>query len=251
MPRLQSLALPPALPSELLTYVLAHQAHPTTLIICQPRSNFLTSLLNSIDQTSPISNPSATDDPSSAPAEPSPVHPLLIPTLHQIATSRSVKVVFIPTVSHLRAYLAAFGEEDRVALPVPQFEKQGKNSPLIVVYGLVGLHRDTSEWSAQGLGNSVSALVEVGERCGRRVVCFEEREDEISGDLQELEDEEEEIESRRWKEVCKVWEQRVPMLNGSVRRAGMGSEDEAWSGRTIEAGRIFGRWFRFEKADWV
>jgi hypothetical protein len=248
---MQPLALPPATPSELLTYVLAHQAHPTTLIICQPRANFLTSLLNSIDQTSPLPNPNETEtvESPSSPPEPAPGHPLLIPTLHQIATSKSVKVVFIPTVSHLRAFVAAFDEVDQDVLPVPQLEKQGKQSPLIVVYGLVGLHRDTSEWSAQGLGNSVSALVEVGESWGKRVVCFEEREGEDLDDVQELEDEV--SEGRMLKEVCRVWEQRVPMLNGSVRRAGMSSEDDAWSGRTVEVGRIFGRWFIFDKADWA
>lgn len=104
--------------------------------------------------------------------------------------------------------------------------------PLLVVYGLVELHRDTSEWSAQGLGNSVAGLVEAGWRGRWEVVVIEERKDE-----------EEE-------ERSKVWEQRVPILSGSVRRAGMENEDGGWSGRTVEVGRILGRWFRFGRGDW-
>jgi hypothetical protein len=159
-----------------------------------------------------------------------------------------VKVVFIPTVSHLRAYLAAFEEEDQEWPPALALDNEGRKGLLMVVYGLVGLHRETSEWSAQGLGNSVSMLVEVGERCSRELVCFEERGVEgLSGLEGEMEGEG--VEGSRWKEVCKVWEEKVPMLNGSVRRAGLDSKNETWSGRSVEVGRIFGRWFRFGRGD--
>ena len=113
------------------------------------------------------------------------------------------------------------------------FDKPGKKTPLLVVYGFVELHRNTSEWSAQGLGNSLSGLVEAGGRSGRRIVVIEERKmGEQRG------------------EGRKNWEDRVPMLNGSVRRVGLESEDGAWSGRTVEVGRIIGRWFRFGRCDW-
>jgi hypothetical protein len=39
------------------------------------------------------------------------------------------------------------------------------------------------------------------------------------------------------------------MLNGSVRRAGLESEEGGWSGRTVEVGRILARWFKFRKGD--
>jgi len=48
----------------------------------------------------------------------------------------------------------------------------------------------------------------------------------------------------------KVWEERVPMLNGSARRAGLESEEGGWSGRTVEVGRILARWFKFREGDW-
>jgi hypothetical protein len=248
-------ALSPALPSELLTYILTHQTYPTTLIICQPRADFLGSLLKAINHTSPpqfhasqevLSSP-APDD-STVLLEPPPErHPLLIPTLHQIATSRHVNLVFISTVTHLRAYLAVFPTSSIKAEPPNQkFDKPGKKVPLLVMYGLVGLHRDTSEWSAQGLGNSLSSLVEAGRRASRKVVLMEEKTIGVGTDLGEGAAEGEESK----KVISKIWDERVPMLNGSARRAGLESEDGGWSGRTVEVGRILSRWFKFQKGDW-
>ncbi|CAG8982532.1 hypothetical protein HYALB_00002315 [Hymenoscyphus albidus] len=250
MPRSIPLALPPVLPSELLEYVLSHQAYPTTIIICQPRASFLTSLLNSVD-TTPHDNLGDTQSPL-------PRHNLLVPTLHQIATSKHINLVFVPTVSHLRAVLPAFPPTPADEKPpLQKFDKPGRQVPLLVVYGLVELHRDTSEWSAQGLSNSVSNLVEAGWRSERRVVAIEDRgldEEYYETVLEEGEEEgvEEGTEDdRKWKQLCKVWEQRVPILNGSVKRAGLDSEDGAWSGRTVEVGRVLGRWFRFGRGDRV
>ncbi|KAG4428279.1 hypothetical protein IFR05_016235, partial [Cadophora sp. M221] len=207
MPQPQPLALTPALPSELLTYILTHQTHPTTLLICQSRTTFLSSLQRCV--SNPIQRqqqPSLYNDRSSilraghegdeeggsekdgqdgdesereletekgieidkeAEGEKQATrHHLLIPTLHQIATSRAVNLVFVPTLSHLRAYLSVFsgesqgGGEKQRQNQQRQFEKMGKGVPLLVVYDLVAMHRDTSEWSAQGVGSSVAALVE-------------------------------------------------------------------------------------------
>jgi hypothetical protein len=234
------LALSPALPSELLTYILSQHPKPITLIICQPRAAFLSSLHSSVT-TRQQSVPPDNDNESAS------EHPLLVPTLHQVATSRHIKLVFIPTVSHLRAYLAVFPKEDHAQ--IRNGEEKGEKTPLLVVYGLVELHRDTSEWSAQGLGNSVAGLVEAGWRGQWEVVVVEERKVDEGDDL-ELGDlgmgEGESGERDRQK----VWAQRMPMLNGSVRRAGMESEYGGWSGRTVEVGRILGRWFRFAKGDW-
>jgi hypothetical protein len=244
-----AVALPPALPSELLTYILTHQTYPTTLIICQPRSTFLSTLLTSIPQTLQAQPPPPPEDGFSDPqfdpaSDPPPLHPLLAPTLHQIATSRHINLVFIPTLSHLRAYLAVFSSTNAEGKGPPEkkFDKPGKKTPLLVVYGLLELHRDTSDWSAQGLGNSVAALVEAGWRTGQKVVVFEELGiNDRSSDVG--------AEERR-KNRVKAWEEGVPMLNGSIRRAGLENEDGGWSGRTVEVGRILARWFKFEKSGW-
>jgi hypothetical protein len=168
----------------------------------------------------------------------------LIPTLHQVAASRYINLVFVPTLSHLRVYLAVFPPEAGKGPLEQKFDKPGTKTPLLVVYGLVELHRDTSEWSAQGLGNSLAGLVEAGERSGRKIVLIEERKE------QGVEDRGDWGEDEIKRERRKVWEEKVPMLNGSVRRAGLESEDGAWSGRTVEVGRILARWFKFRRGGW-
>ncbi|KAH7370379.1 hypothetical protein BKA65DRAFT_589725 [Rhexocercosporidium sp. MPI-PUGE-AT-0058] len=274
----QPLALTPALPSELLTYILTHQTYPTTLIVCQSRASFLPSLqrcmTNSVQPGPPLPMADQEEDAevgtgNDVQAERQPEieveeerqqsqrRPLLIPTLHQIVSSRSINLVFVPTLSHLRAYLTICpGQEGKEGMEnrppkqkqQRQFDNMGNKTPLLVVYGLVAMHRDTSEWSAQGLGCSVAALVEAGGRGERMVVVLEEREGSAvtAGD-----DDEEGREREGRREGRKTgWEERLPMLNGSVKRVGLESEDGGWSGRTVEVGRVLGRWFRFEKGEW-
>lgn len=170
-------------------------------------------------------------------------HPLLTATLHQIATSRSINLVFTPTLSHFRAYIAVFppppSAADKKKPPEVQFDKPSRKPPLLVVYGLVQLHRDTSEWSAQGVGSSVANCVEAGKRAGRRIEFVEERAWDVRVGMGDGEG------KRKT-----GWEERLPMLNGSVRRVGLESEDGGWSGRTVEIGRVLGRWCRFQEGKW-
>ena len=45
-----------------------------------------------------------------------------------------------------------------------------------------------------------------------------------------------------------IYRRRLPMLNGSSRRAGL-DESAAWSGRTVEVGVVLRRWFEFAASD--
>ncbi|KAI9649699.1 hypothetical protein NHQ30_002280 [Ciborinia camelliae] len=268
------IALPPALPSELLTWILGHSAYPTTILICKPRAAFLSSLLADITSNTLPPSASSNDIPSSPPnptcttvQSQTPAHTLLLKTLHQISLSRHISLIYIPTTSHLRAYLSVHSPETSSKVEAPpdrKWDKVGKKRAMVVVYGLVELHRDTSEWSAQGLSRSLAGLVAMGGRDERVVVCLEEmrREIERGGEMQvdgegdfgtenndrdgTRSDEDMGREKRTWK----GWDEKVPMLNGSMKRAGFEGEDSGWSGRTVEVGRIFARWFDFGKGDW-
>ncbi|TQS35844.1 hypothetical protein Golomagni_03723 [Golovinomyces magnicellulatus] len=244
--------LPSLLPSELLTYLLTHQEYPSTLLICQTRDNFINSLVYDVsltlkNQASPkqCNSPSTTTtlpmeglihDDSVTP------HSLLLPTLHQMATSRYIDLIFLPTVMHLRVYLATFPPPPPKEYPLPEetpIEPGGK-LPLLMVYGLIELHNDTSEWCAQGLCNTLASLIEAGPRSHRKVVITEKwtkktNEDcrsESNADLDDL--------SR-----CSIWEMRVPILHTSAKYAGVQGENQIWIGRTTEIGRILARWFKF------
>jgi hypothetical protein len=137
--------------------------------------------------------------------------------------------------------------------------------PLLVVYGLVELHRGTSEWSTQGLGSTCAALVEAGRRSGRRVVLVEERpvgdeeegagegggeEVEGAGDNDGEDDGERNLRMER--EVRErggkgIWHEKLPILSGSLRRAGAEVE---YGGRTVEVGMVLRRWFTFGRGEW-
>lgn len=238
-------ALPSLLPLELLSYILAHQTYPTTLIICQTRKDFTESLLcdlspNTHNQFASQTCHHSTHDPS-AQSQTSSTFSFLTPTLHHVASSRHTNLVFIPTVSHLRAYLAVFPAiTEHSAPPDNWLTGIPGETPLLVLYGLIDLHHDTNEWSAQGLGNTLAGLVEAGHRSSRKVIILEKWSGDVFDDVKNDTNMDLNDISR-----CSIWNIRVPMLNMNVKNSGLHSEDVYLNERTTEIGRILARWFKF------
>ncbi|GAW14411.1 hypothetical protein ANO14919_038130 [Xylariales sp. No.14919] len=234
--------LSPALPSELLSYILNHHGYPTTLLICFSQADFLTSISEELQGKSRETTRS-TDQPELREGESShhhdPVeegaevkHALLSSPLYQVATSRHIRIIYVPTVTHLRAYLSIFSP-DGSKIPAPPTSALTRDrEPHIIVYGFLKLHRDTSEWSAQGLSNTASALVELAHRLSWKTLLIEPRSGSHDTALEGL------------------LQEAVPILNGGARRLGLDSEEGAWTGRTVNIGRILGRWSRFQRAQW-
>lgn len=199
----------------------------------------------------PPSTPQTTEQSgeNTAPEDSNSRHPLLIPTLHQIASSRTIKLVFLPTLSHLRAYLGVFHPGLQVSSSHQAYDKPGRQSSKLIVYGLIALHKDTSEWSAQGLGQTLASLVEAGKRTQSNVVIVEQKRAEDG--VEHYVDQEEEVAEfdplqKTNKEMLQDWEEEVPILSGG-KRSGL---EGGWSGRMVEVGRVVGRWFTFEKGEW-
>ncbi|KAI3322274.1 hypothetical protein HD806DRAFT_144280 [Xylariaceae sp. AK1471] len=235
--------LSPALPSELLSYILSHHVYPTTLIICSSRAEFLASLVQDIRRQSSGTTPDPDPDPQDGEQShqvPMPIeesieakHTLLSSPLYQIATSRHIRIIYVPTVTHLRAYLSVFSSEDsRVPVPPATFALSRQRKPHILLYGFLDLHRDTSEWSAQGLCNTTSTLVGLAHRLSWQALVIEPRSHSRGTSLQP------------------VLRETVPILSGGARRLGPDSDEGSWTGRTVEVGRVLGRWFRFQRAQW-
>lgn len=127
------------------------------------------------------------------------------------------------------------------------------------------LHHGTSEWSAQGLGNTCAALVEAGKRAGRRIVLVEERREgnEEEGAGEDGGEEREDAHDNDGEDngdrnmrmgtgvgeygVKGIWHEKLPILSGSLRRAGAEAE---YGGRTVEVGIVLRRWFTFERGEW-
>jgi hypothetical protein len=260
--------LSPALPSELLSYILDCHVYPTTLIVCSSRAEFLNSLVEDILRSQTRTHQQNEtqdrehDEPSTSSPPPPPqgeggrlhgdpggvTHALLSSPLYQVATSRHIRVIYVSTVTHLRACLSVFTPDDsRVAPPPPNFtttrNDNNKNShikaPHIVLYGFLALHRDTSEWSAQGLSNTASAAVDLAHRLSWQALVIEPRIPPSASS------------SLGQDGGAVLLGEPVPILSGGARRLGPHSEEGgAWTGRTVEIGRILGRWFRFERARW-
>ncbi|KAI0380159.1 hypothetical protein F5Y04DRAFT_107141 [Hypomontagnella monticulosa] len=242
------LFLSPSLPSELLTYILNHHIYPTTLIICSPRLEFLTALADDVHQATAhpeevvpvekdVKTPLAETEPSATDTTreqtPRQQHRLLSSPLYQVAISRHIRVVYIPTVTHLRSYLTVFSPDDsKIPASPATFNASGKYSPSIVLYGFLDIHRDTSEWSAQGLGNSASALVELGNRLSWQTIIVEPRRHNSVSSLDA------------------ILKETIPFLSGGGRKPAPDSEEGGWTGRTVEVGRVMKRWICFENGEW-
>ncbi|KAI1757239.1 hypothetical protein F4782DRAFT_219458 [Xylaria castorea] len=237
--------LSPASPSELLSYILNQHVYPTTLIICSSQAEFLTSIVEDIRSQSKKPTPNidqqkephegeTSHPPDSVEEDANINHALLSSPLYQVAASRHIRVIYTPTVTHLRAYLSVFSpEESRVPIPPtspptsPPTRDHSK--PHIILYGFLKLHRDTSEWSAQGLSNTASTLVDLVHRLSWRTLLIEPRTGAV---------------------IEELLRETVPILNGGARSLGPDPEEGAWTGRTVEVGRILGRWSHFQRAQW-
>jgi len=236
------MVLSPALPSELLSFIVTRCAHPTTLIVCSSHADFLSGLVSDVRGTDHGSlfedvQPEEWNGRPERPSTPTPAaRRLLQAPLYQVATARHIRMVFVPTVSHLRAFLAVFSPEDskipepppstRPGLPGPG---SGKRPPLLVIYGFVELHRHTSEWSAQGMSSTAATLVEAARRESFRAVIVDGKGVGHGGEQAR---------------------EAMPVLSGTARRRGPDAEEGGWTGRTVEVRRILGRWFRFQHVAW-
>ncbi|KFA63621.1 hypothetical protein S40285_03142 [Stachybotrys chlorohalonatus IBT 40285] len=216
--------LSPATPSQLLEFIISQHRHPTTLIIGSPKHEFLEALVQDVRPSAPQSED---EDPEQQPQELSAgvdrhKRGLFGASLMQVAVSRHIRVVFTPTVTHLRAYLATFSSKDSKIAPPPESMSED-STPLLLVYGFLNIHRDGSEWSAQGIGNTASALVEAAVYNGLRAAVMEplgvEEPPIIESQLAES----------------------IPLLSGTFLRG-----NSTWNGRTIPVRRVFDRWFIYE-----
>ncbi|KAJ5127767.1 hypothetical protein N7448_008546 [Penicillium atrosanguineum] len=177
------------------------------LIICCTRTEFLVQLAAAI--RSQRADPSTTSR-----------HDLLIPTIGLLANSSRIQLTFCSTLESLRAYLAALGAN---------VKEQPERQTRLVILDTVALHRPTTEFSAQGLSRTFAAAVETSFRAGMDLMLCE-----VTNSVTPSSDD--------WGD--RLWDARVPLLNGSVRIRG---EDGNWGGRGVSVKQIAQRWFDFDE----
>ncbi|KAL8707019.1 MAG: hypothetical protein Q9225_007883 [Loekoesia sp. 1 TL-2023] len=222
-------ALPPMRCLELIDYVLHNHESPTTIIICSSRETFLKTLHLSLQADTTSEEPTSTTANNQ-------LHPLLLPTIHQLAASKTVELAFAPNLPHLRAYLASYTPGRSSVLGKPVSAKPGNRIPMLAIYGLLALHRATTEYSVQGLSRSLAVAAEAAHTWGMQLILTED------ADSLELRNMEPVVEGERAvSQNC--WKEQVPLLNSSITL----SSDRAWAGRTVEVGAVVAKWCRITR----
>jgi len=220
--------LPCMKPSGFVDYILHYQAMHATVVICSTRELFLEDMYASMPN---VDGNEYGDDGAA--------HPLLVPTIHQLAISRTIKLAFAPTLAHLRAYLATY-ESDTGSDSHSTTLNQEKSIRIMAILGMLHLHCCTSEYSAQGLSRTFAIAVETATATSRRLVVVEAPKFTPGGEeLMHAAENDAVVSSDPWKD-------QVPLLNGSTR---FGREDRIWAGRTVEAARIASRWCKFAQSE--
>ena len=220
-------ALPPLGLTELVDFILERHRYPTILVICSSRATFLDHLRASIHSDNANDGQSSQFESSSDKS-----HRLLTPTIHLLATSRTIDVAFAPTLPHLRAFLASQAPQGQLPSTLKDSERPSSRVPILAIFGLVALHRPTSDYSVQGLSRTLATAVETASAASMKLVIIEERRffsDQVD----------EGMEAPTSKFMEDPWSEEVPILNSSSR---FGREDSIWAGKTLKIGKILARW---------
>ena len=217
-----------------LEYVLQNHAAPSTVIICSSREAFLEDVLLSTQEYTDQATVETTGE-----NDQQPLHPLMVPTIHLLATSRTIDLAFTPTLPHLRAYLASQTLKVRENFEPTVGRVSGMQAPTLAVFGFTDLHRPTSEFSAQGLSRTLSTAVEASLALRLKLLIADVPpaiNDQDPMALNEHEDD----------GILDPWMEQVPILNNSIRSGG---DQRIWAGRTIPIARVIGRWCRIVRLD--
>ena len=217
-----------------LEYVLHNHAAPSTVVICSSREAFLEDVLLSTQEYADQAMVERIGE-----VDQQPLHPLMVPTIHLLATSRTIDLAFTPTLPHLRAYLASrtldIGEDFEPSVG----RMPGTQAPTLAVFGFTDLHRPTSEFSAQGLSRTLSTAVEVSLALRRKLIIADVPPTINDQDPMALNEHENDG-------ILDPWMEQVPILNNSIRS---GNDQRIWAGRTIPIARVIGRWCRIVRPD--
>ncbi|OJZ83968.1 hypothetical protein ASPFODRAFT_49450 [Aspergillus luchuensis CBS 106.47] len=220
--------------TDFLHHIITQDAPTTILLICSTKEQFLEQLL--------LASSSGSEEHHHQHN-----HILTKNTIGVLSKSSSIKLVYCPTLEHLRAYLSVIrSPEDGVGLQrelltttAEEKERQTKQPPppsppslpLMAILNPLALHVPTSEFSAQGLSRTFAAVVEAADRGGMDLVLCECRD---VGDS---------MGSGGGNGMGEVsWHTQVPLLNSSVR---VGEERTSYRGGGVPVKRVVQRWFEF------
>ncbi|QGA14067.1 hypothetical protein EYB26_001720 [Talaromyces marneffei] len=173
------------------------------------------------------------DQPSPS-KPPTSVESLLSNTIGSIASSQRVKLVFCPSLAHLRAYLSTFQLRPSHDSIDPKKQDAGRGKPVIAILDFLAVHYMSTQFSAQGLSQTLALAVETAARTDLTILLCECNDAMNPGDRDR---------------GPRLWDLHVPLLNGGSIRSdtGRASSSSSWSGRHVSVRQVAQRWFKFEE----
>jgi hypothetical protein len=248
--RLQPTVLHPIELASYIQYLLANHASPTTLVVCASQEAFLTQLQGSIAHAKDLERAEAEDaevPPEKLSMIAARAHELLIPTIYQLSSARTIKVTFCATLAQLQAYLGVYGTKETTDAPVFQEDNVSNAVPTLALLNPLAIHKETSSFSAQGLSRTFASAVEAAIRLKQKLVIIE-CPSRVTGTPANADEDEDSVHDggglSRLNDGVDPWDQQVPVLNVTTKSFGAG--ERGWVGRTVLARRIVGRWCVFE-----
>jgi len=219
--------------ADFLNYILDDSdASATVLIACSTRDFFLEQLSACTRDSPPAQDKQQYEHgPSLGLLSQSTQHTrsLLAKTIGLIAQSQRVKLVFCPTVAHLRAYLSVLLANMQQWVKISNSRHCQK---VLAILDPVALHWNTVEFSAQGLSRTLASAVEAASKQDASLVLSE-----CAHTTNASYPERGEV----------LWNMHVPLLSDAIRIGDDGRS--TWTGRGISIKRIAQRWFRFDGED--
>lgn len=209
-------------------------AFATDLIICSSREDFLAQALAEIKQDglhrhelqeTPAHEEGREDVSASRTNEPS--HLVLSRTLHTLSTSQHVRLIFCPRIDILRGYLAGY-----VPRPVLAPSSPSPSPPLarqIIVLNLLALHQGTSEFTLQGLSQTLATAVSAAHRTRSALKLVESKDVNDPSNPHR---------------GSRLWHAEVQLLSAAIK---IGETGQNWGRRTISVLKVASRWFRVEE----
>lgn len=229
--RVCPLALPQMLYTEFITYIQQNHRPPTIVVVCCSSEVFLNDLQRCILHPNLRNEFSDQNDDTQ-----SSLHHLLIPTMLLIANSRTIRLAFVPTLPHLRAFLSIYKPATEMTSFHSPDVRSGPKIPIFAVWGMVNLHRSTAEHSAQGLSRTLAMAVEAASLAGQRLILVESR--------KRRQDDSVDTGGTLFEALDDPWKEQVSLLSGIL---GFVGENRASTGQTVEVGKVVGKWCNFTR----
>jgi hypothetical protein len=243
--------------ADFIQHSLKRMTRSTHLIICSSQDDFLQQLLSSIHRekdTARVEAEAAGFEPASVDRLVSRPHELLIPTLHQLASSSNVQVTFCSTLSQLQAYLSTYHLRDKYQAHSDSTAEHNR-SPTLALVNLIALHKNMASFSAQGLGRTFASAIEAAVRSKAKLLiveCPNRAQTSLGFAGEGSDDVVHEAREDRFERVPHgndqqdPWEEEVAILNVTTKNFGAG--ERGWVGRTVKIRRVVERWCVFERS---